>query len=100
VAFEHDLARRPVRVAKAFIHIGRGEQLARLEAREANLDLRHLHNERDFADQGDWHELMAAFGLVMTMTHTEESPWLVIPGDDRATRNAVVAALLVELLSP
>ena len=98
VEFEQALARRQVRVAKLFLHIDREEQLNRLRARESDPSLHHLHNARDAADQDRWTDLMTAFSRTMELTHTRTSPWLIIPSNDRAIRNALIADLLVDLL--
>ena len=41
---------------------------------------------------------MTAFSHTMELTHTRRSPWLIIPSNDRAIRNALIAGLLVDLL--
>ena len=37
---------------------------------------------------------MAAYQTVLTRTHTPQHPWLIIPANDPAVRNGLVADVL------
>jgi len=96
--FEEQLASKHVKLVKLFLHIDKGEQLRRLEARERHRHLRHLHNPFDRHDQRNWASLMRAYDSVLALTHTRASPWSMIPGNDRRFRNNAVEDVLLSAL--
>jgi polyphosphate kinase 2 (PPK2 family) len=98
VAFEERLSDGGTRVVKILLHIDKDEQLRRLEARQRRPELRNLHNPKDYDDQARWTELMTAYDVVISRTHTPSCPWFVIPGNERAARNEAVQEVLAEAL--
>ncbi len=97
---EGDLAERGTVVLKVFLHIDRDEQRRRLDLRQADPGLRHLHNPADYDDQQRWDSLMAAYDTVLALTHTSANPWHVVPANRRLVRNLLVAELLRPHLKP
>jgi polyphosphate kinase 2 (PPK2 family) len=91
---EHAFAARSTVVVKLFLHIDRDEQLRRLDRRRDRPHLVGLHNPADYRDQDRWDELMAAYQTVLACTHTSQHPWLIIPANDPAVRNGLVAEVL------
>jgi polyphosphate kinase 2 (PPK2 family) len=81
-------------LVKLFLHVDRDEQLRRLDRRRDQPHLAGLHNPADYRDQDRWDELMATYQVVLTRTHTPQHPWLIIPANDPAIRNGLVAAVL------
>lgn len=98
VRFEHRLVRDGTALVKLFLHIDRSEQLRRLVARQERPELRHLHNPRGFGDQDRWDDLMRAYDVVMSRTHTIAAPWILVPGNDRDFRNHAVQEALIGAL--
>lgn len=98
ITFENGLSEAGIAIVKLFLHIDKDVQLRRLDDRQKRPELRRLHNPRDYGDQAQWHDLMAAYDLVMSRTHTTRNPWLVIPSNDRHVRNTAVQQVLASVL--
>lgn len=96
---EQQLTARATTVVKIFLHIDRDEQRRRLDLRRHRPDLARLHNAADYLDQQRWDDLMNAYQTVLVWTHTPSHPWLVIPANDRTTRNTLVATALAPHLT-
>jgi polyphosphate kinase 2 (PPK2 family) len=97
---ERTLTARSTTVVKVFLHIDRDEQRRRLDRRRDRPELAPLHNTADYLDQDRWDDLMDAYQKVLGWTHTSVHPWLLIPANDRAIRNSLIATALTPHLTP
>ena len=97
-AFEAYAHRNGIHVLKFFLHVSKEEQgrrfLSRLEDESKNwkFALEDL-KEREF-----WDSYQKAYEDAIEATSTKESPWCVIPADDKRNMRLIVAALVLEKL--
>lgn len=101
--FEAEITDAGVRVVKLFIHISRDEQLERFRDRAADRSRQWKLQASDLRDRAVWPKFTMAYRDIMRRCNSKSAPWYVVPGDDKAVRDFLVARLLVdhlEALSP
>jgi PPK2 family polyphosphate:nucleotide phosphotransferase len=98
IDFERMLAEEGTTIVKIFLHISRGEQKKRLEARLSNPKKHWKFNPDDLADRKLWGDFMKAYEDVISKTSTEHAPWFVVPADRKWYRNLCVARIMVDTM--
>jgi polyphosphate:AMP phosphotransferase len=94
VEFERQLAEHDVIVAKFWLSVSRGEQLARFAERDRNPLKRFKVDPEDWANRKHWAAYQAAAREMIQRTDAPHAPWLVVPADDkRLARLQVLRAL-------
>lgn len=97
--FERFLHRNGTIVRKFFLHVSRDEQrrrfLERLERPEKNWKF----SAADVRERGHWDAYMDAYEEAIRATSTPESPWFVVPADNKWYTRLVVAAAIVDALA-
>ena len=96
--FERLLAETGTAIVKCFLHIGRDEQRARLQARLADPDKHWKFNPGDLAERAHWDAYMQAYEAVLPATSTPWAPWIVVPADSKTHRNLMIAQLVESVL--
>ena len=96
--FEKELDRSRTKVVKFCLHISYEEQRRRLIDRLKNPDKHWKFNEHDIDERAYWDDYMAAYSIAITECSTPESPWYVIPADNKDYRNWAVMRILIETL--
>ncbi|WP_411107220.1 PPK2 family polyphosphate kinase [Streptomyces sp. cmx-4-9] len=96
--FEQSLADEGVTVVKAFLHISRAEQRARLLERLDNPDKHWKFSPGDIDERALWPEYRHAYELALERCSTAAAPWYVVPADRKWYRNWAIAQLLLEHL--
>ena len=97
--FEQYLANNGVVVRKFFLHISKKEQKRRFRERIENPDKNWKFSASDLAERAHWDEYMAAYEDMIRNTATEESPWYVVPADNKWFTRIIVAAAVIETLA-
>lgn len=90
-AFEDLLTDSGTVVRKFFLHISRKEQARRIEERIDDPSQRWEFDPHDVEVHQRWDEYHAVYERLIAATTTPDAPWYVVPSDDPAVRNAVVA---------
>ena len=85
-------------VLKFFLNISKKEQKDRLLDRIDQPDKHWKFNVGDIKERPYWDKYMHAFEDAIANTSTEESPWFVIPGDDKHTARAIVTTIVAHEL--
>ena len=93
-----ELISSSTRVLKVMLHISKGEQAQRLQARLDDPDKHWKFDPGDLEDRARWDEYQDAYETVLARTSTSGAPWFVVPSDRKWARNAAVAALVRETL--
>jgi PPK2 family polyphosphate:nucleotide phosphotransferase len=97
-AFERHLGANNVHVVKFFLHLSKEEQrkrfLARFDAPEKNWKF----SQADLEERGFWDDYMRAYEDCLAQTSTGESPWFVVPADDKLTARLIVSQIVLERL--
>jgi PPK2 family polyphosphate:nucleotide phosphotransferase len=97
-AYERYLAHNGVVVRKFFLHVSRGEQKRRFLERIENPDKNWKFSAFDAKERARWKDYMKAYEDMIRETSTEESPWYVVPADNKWFTRLVVAAAVVDTL--
>jgi PPK2 family polyphosphate:nucleotide phosphotransferase len=96
--FESLLQDAGITVLKCYLHISKSEQKKRLQAR---LDDPRKHwklHPSDFDDRALWPQFTQAYEAALSATSTPDSPWYVVPADNKSYRDSFVAGLMVQTL--
>ncbi len=95
---EKHLHRNGTRVVKFFLHISKEEQrqrfLARIEDPHKNWKL----STDDMKERALWKEYMTAYEECLEATSTEQSPWYVIPADDKLNARLIISQIVMDTL--
>jgi PPK2 family polyphosphate:nucleotide phosphotransferase len=97
--FERYLANNGIVVRKFFLHVSKEEQkkrfLERIDRPEKNWKL----SPSDAAERKYWKDYMHAYEDAIRQTATKESPWYVVPANNKWYTRVVVAAAIIDALS-
>jgi len=97
--FEKYLTRNGTIVRKFFLHISKEEQKKRFLERIDNPDKNWKFSSADAKERGQWDEYMRAYEDMIRNTATKDSPWYVVPADNKWFTRLVVAAAVIETLA-
>jgi PPK2 family polyphosphate:nucleotide phosphotransferase len=98
-SFERYLSRNGVMVRKFFLHVSKKEQKRRFLERVENPEKNWKFSSADMNERGFWNEYQDAYEDMIRKTATEESPWFVVPADNKWFTRVVVAAAIIEALA-
>lgn len=98
-AFERYMNRNGTIVLKFFLHVSKKEQLARFMERLDNPDKNWKFSANDAKERGFWGDYMHAYEDTIRNTATDESPWYVVPADNKWYTRVVVAAAVIDALA-
>jgi PPK2 family polyphosphate:nucleotide phosphotransferase len=98
-AFERYLTRNGTIVRKFYLNLSKAEQrrrfLQRLELPQKNWKF----SPSDMKERAYWDEYMEAYEETIRETATEDSPWYVVPADNKWFTHVIVAAAVVDALA-
>jgi len=98
VGTERYFARNGIAVCKFFLHVSKAEQRRRFVDRLNQPDKHWKFSPADLASRAHWDGYMRAYEEMIQGTATRESPWHVVPADNKWFTRLVVAAVLFEKL--
>ena len=98
-SFERYLANNGVIVRKFFLHVSRKEQKRRFLDRIENPAKNWKFSASDAKERACWTDYMKAYEDMVRETSTEDSPWYVVPADNKWFTRVVVAAAVIEALA-
>jgi PPK2 family polyphosphate:nucleotide phosphotransferase len=97
-AFEHYMTRNGVLILKFFLNVSRKEQKRRFIERLEQPEKNWKFSAADIRERACWDDYMAAYEDMIRHTATPETPWHVIPADNKwFTRIAVSSAIVATL---
>jgi polyphosphate kinase 2 (PPK2 family) len=96
--FERMLSENGVVILKFFLHVSRAEQKKRLEERLQDPTKNWKFREEDLEDRAKWKEFTRAYRDLLRECTTKWAPWYVVPADDKAVRNWLVACTIADTL--
>jgi PPK2 family polyphosphate:nucleotide phosphotransferase len=97
-AFEQMLTDNGVIIRKCMLHVSRNEQHERLKARLDDPTKNWKFRLEDLKDRDRWDAYTDAYREMLERCSTPSAPWYVVPSDDKAVRNHLIARMLVETL--
>ncbi|MGV3531547.1 MAG: polyphosphate kinase 2 family protein [Chthoniobacteraceae bacterium] len=98
-SFERYLHRQGTVVRKFFLHLSKDEQQRRFLERLDNPEKNWKFSANDAKERGFWEDYMEAYEQTIRETATEDSPWYVIPADNKWFTRVVVAAAVIDALA-
>ena len=97
-SFERYLHRNGTVVLKFFLHVSKKEQQKRFLERLDNPDKNWKFSINDAKERGFWDDYMEAYEETIRETTTENSPWYVVPANNKWFTRVVVAAAIIDTL--
>jgi PPK2 family polyphosphate:nucleotide phosphotransferase len=97
-AYERYLNANGVVVRKFFLNVSRAEQKRRFLERIDNPAKNWKFSAADARERTYWDDYMKAYEEAIRQTATPESPWFVVPADNKWFTRVVVAAAVIEAL--
>jgi len=98
-AFERYLARNGIVVVKFFLHVSSKEQKRRFLERAEEPEKNWKFSASDMAERNHWREYQDAYEDMIRNTATTDSPWYVVPADNKWFTRVIVAAAVVDRLA-
>jgi PPK2 family polyphosphate:nucleotide phosphotransferase len=98
-AFERYLYRNGTAVVKFFLHISKEEQQKRFLERLDDPDKNWKFSVNDARERGFWDDYMEAYEETIRETASENSPWYVVPADNKWFTRVIVAAAVIDALA-
>ncbi len=96
--FEAYLNRNGIVVCKFFLNLSKKEQKKRFLDRINNPDKNWKFSASDAKERKYWDEYMDAYEQLIRGTATKDSPWYVVPADNKAFSRVVVASAIIHTM--
>ena len=97
-AFERYLTRNGVLVRKFFLNVSKDEQKKRFLERIDMPEKNWKFSSADSHERKFWKDYQRAYEEIIRHTATKESPWYVVPADNKWFTRVVVAAAVIDAL--
>ena len=97
--FEQYLSRNGVVIRKFFLHVSKKEQKRRFLERIENPEKNWKFSANDAAERDYWDDYMECYEDLIRETATKDSPWYVVPADNKWFTRVVVAAAVIDALA-
>jgi len=95
---ERHLHANGTRIVKFFLHLSKEEQRKRFLARIDEADKNWKFSAGDVEERKFWKDYMHAYQEALAATSTSQSPWYVVPADDKENARLIVSQILVQTL--
>jgi PPK2 family polyphosphate:nucleotide phosphotransferase len=86
------------KVIKFFLHLSKDEQRDRFLARIDEPEKNWKFSLADIKEREHWDDYMRAYELCLSATSSKESPWFVIPADDKKNARLIISQIVVDTL--
>lgn len=97
--FERYLNRNGTIVLKFFLHVSKKEQLNRFLERLDLPEKNWKFSANDAKERGFWDDYMKAYEETIRETATKDSPWYVVPADNKWFTRVIVAAAVIDAVA-
>ena len=87
-----------IQVVKFFLNVSKKEQSERLIKRIEDTSKNWKFEEQDVKEREFWNDYQKVYEDAINATSTEQSPWFIIPADDKKNMRLIVAKILAEKL--
>jgi len=96
--FEKYLHRNGTIVIKVFLNVSKDEQRKRFIERVDDPDKNWKFSASDAKERGFWKDYMESYQEMIRNTSTDNSPWYVIPADNKSYARIAVASAIIHAL--
>ena len=98
VHLEKHLLENGTRIVKFFLHLSENEQRERFLARIDDPEKNWKFSLDDIKERGFWNDYQKAYEECLGATSTSDSPWYVVPADDKENARLIVSQIVVDTL--
>jgi len=98
VEMEKHLHRNGTRIIKFFLNISEEEQRRRFLARIDEPEKNWKFNLADIEERKFWKQYMKAYEACISATSTKESPWYIVPADDKENSRLIVSRIILDTM--
>jgi len=95
---ESHLHRNGTRIIKFFLHLSKEEQRRRLLRRIDDADKNWKFSLADIEQRRYWPQYQKAYAACLGATSTLDSPWYVVPADDKQNAHLIISRIILEAL--
>lgn len=99
VDLEEHLHRNGIRIVKFFLHMSKGEQRKRFLERIDEPDKNWKFSLADLHERGYWERYMGAYEDCLSATSTRNTPWFIVPADDKKNARLIISRIILDVLS-
>jgi polyphosphate kinase 2 (PPK2 family) len=96
--FERHMARSGTVIRKFFLNISKKEQKKRFLERLDEPEKNWKFSAGDVHERKYWDEYQKAYEEMISATSTEDSPWYVVPADNKWFTRLVISSVVVDTL--
>ena len=96
VDLERHLHANGTRIVKIFLHLSKDEQRKRFLARIDEPDKNWKFGDADIHERQFWNAYMQAYGQCLGATSSTDSPWYVVPADDKESARLIVSRIVLD----
>ncbi|MCC6171620.1 MAG: polyphosphate kinase 2 family protein [Gammaproteobacteria bacterium] len=96
--FEAHLHRNGTQVVKFFLHVSKEEQRRRFLERIDDPAKNWKFSLEDVKERAFWKDYRRAYEEAIAATSTKDSPWYVVPADDKRNARLIISRVIVETL--
>lgn len=93
---ERHLHANGTRVVKFFLHLSKEEQRKRFLARIDEPEKNWKFSTADIEERKFWKNYMEAYEECLSATSTRDSPWYVVPADDKENARLIVSQIVLD----
>ena len=98
LGLERHLHDNGTRVIKFFLHLSKEEQRRRFLQRIDRPEKNWKFSQADIEERAFWPQYMDAYEKCLSATSTHESPWYIVPADDKHNTWLIVSEIILETL--
>ena len=98
VDLEKHLHANGTRIIKIFLHLSKEELRQRLLDRIDEPDKNWKFSKADIAEREFWDAYMLAYAHALSATSTADSPWFIVPADDKRNARLIVSQIVLDSL--
>ncbi|SEJ27677.1 polyphosphate:nucleotide phosphotransferase, PPK2 family [Propionispira arboris] len=99
VNLEKHLHCNGTRVIKFFLHLSKDEQRKRFLERIDDPDKNWKLTRDDIEERQYWDDYMEAYEECLGATSTKESPWYIVPADDKENSRLIISTIILDTLN-
>ena len=96
VDLEKHLHGNGTRIIKFFLHLSKEEQRKRFLARIDEPEKNWKFSAADIVERKFWKQYMSAYEKCLSATSTRDSPWYVVPADDKENARLIVSRIVLD----
>ncbi len=94
---EQHLCQNGTKVIKFFLHLSHEEQRLRFLDRILDVDKNYKITKSDMNERKAWPRYQKAYEKCIQATHSQNSPWYIVPADDKHTARLLISRILIDV---